>query len=152
MLRQIIEHLNCQLDESLPTVDGYRKITQSDFDILNNYLQGTQQLTTTQLFKADINFDGKIDKNDLKIIQEHLENKRPDFNKNGIWSNLKKKADINGDKQIDKQDYELLEKEVTGETNNLKNYLLSFILGWLDVDTEALLENEYNQQEKDIRF
>ena len=152
MLRQIIEHLNCQLDESLPTVDGYRKITQSDFDILNNYLQGTQQLTTTQLFKADINFDGKIDKNDLKIIQEHLENKRPDFNKNGIWSNLKKKADINGDKQIDKQDYELLEKEVTGETNNLKNYLLSFMLGWLDVETEALLENEYNQQEKDLRF
>ena len=37
-----------------------------------------------------------------------------------------------------------LQREIQGLTNNLQNYTIPFILGYLDAETEAKLENIAN--------
>ena len=54
------------------------------------------------------------------------------------------RADINKDGSINELDYALLEKQVNGETNQLTRLDIPFILGWYDVETENLLEQDYN--------
>lgn len=133
--RSVIEYLNSDING-----DGY--ITQEDFTLLSNYLNGTGSLTEKQLQKADVNFDGVIDSKDLAIIQEYLNNERNLVSKTQI-----NRADINKDGTVNKLDYQLLESEVDGTTKNLRNYNISFMLGWLDVQSEAILEQDVNMSE-----
>lgn len=133
--RSVIEYLNSDING-----DGY--ITQEDFTLLSNYLNGTGTLTPKQLEKADINFDGVIDNKDLAIIQEYLQGERNAVSKTQI-----NRADINKDGTVNKLDYQLLQAEVNGTTNNLKNYNITFMLGWVDVQTEATMEQDINFNE-----
>ena len=141
--RFVIETLNADLD-------GDNKITQNDFDILKNYLDGVGTLTPEQLEKADINFDGVIDNQDLAIIQEYLDGTRTDtiHQSDGSIGVQQLRADVNQDGKWDAQDYNILQQQVNGETDILTNYNLSFMLGYIDVDTETLLEKECNNDER----
>ena len=60
----------------------------------------------------------------------------------------KNKADINKDGKWNADDYTALENEINGITNNLTNFNITFMIGWCDVQTEALLEQNYNQLEQ----
>ena len=52
--------------------------------------------------------------------------------------------DINKDSVINEYDYKLLQDEVAGITHNLSSLDITFNLGWLDVQTEKLLEDDIN--------
>lgn len=140
--RFIIETLNAD-------IDGDNKITQEDFNLLRDYLAGTGTLTPEQLLKADVNFDGVIDNQDLAIIQEYLDGVRKDtvHQSDGSIGVQQSRADVNQDGKWDAQDYNILQQQVNGETSILTNYSLSFMLGYIDVDTETLLEQECNLDE-----
>ena len=140
--RKVIECMNAD-------INGDGKINQTDFNLLNDYLNGTGTLTPEQLERADINFDGVIDNRDLAIIQEYIDGTREDIIHNNTQnvSELKYRADINQDGKWNSTDYYMLQNEIEGTTDFLKNYDIPFMLGWIDVDTETLLEQEVNYNE-----
>jgi hypothetical protein len=137
--RYIIETLNAD-------INGDGKIDQDDFDLLLNYINGTGTLTPEQLIKADVNFDGVINNDDLAIIQEYINGTRQDtvHDENGNLTSQAYLADINQDGKWTREDYEMLQQQINGEIDVLTNYNIPFMLGYIDVETEALLESEYN--------
>lgn len=141
--RRVLETLNAD-------INGDGVIDQKDFDLLKHYIDGTGTLTTEQLEKADVNFDGVIDNKDLQIIQEFIDGTRQDtvHLPDGAIGEQQLRADTNKDGKWNGDDYKLLEQQVNGETTILDNYVIPFMLGWVDVQTEALLEQELNTLER----
>ena len=113
-------------------------------------------LTPEEIIELDVDEDGLITENDKLLIEAEL---------NKVYSPvLRERADINGDGFIDETDYNYLntiirdgsaniEKQIkTGDGTyvtiyqycDLKNREVPFQLGWLDVQTEALLEFDVN--------
>ena len=90
---------------------------------------------------------------DLQILREYLDDPQhkqheldptryPDSD---LLSPIQKsRADINRDGYINEQDYTILQSMIDDPVISLKNYHISFNLGYVDVQTEALLEQEYN--------
>lgn len=64
-------------DYKLGDVNGDGAITNEDFNLLNNYMQGNATLTLQQLKAADINKDGKIDAMDSYKLQQYIANGTP---------------------------------------------------------------------------
>ena len=111
-------------------------VDKAEQDLLSDYLAGKVELTDEQKVQLDRNHDGVVNKLDADIIQDEMDNKySPVF---------LSRADCNRDGYINELDLELLTKEVNGETEQLKQYDISFILGWCDPQTEALLEKDFN--------
>ncbi len=111
----------------------------TDYNLVLDYLAGKIELTPAQIKQLDKNQDGKINKADEKILKEALDDKySPTF---------RVRADVNQDGYINEEDYKLLEKEVKGESTKLRQFQIPFMLGWYDVQTEALFESDYNYNE-----
>ena len=143
------------------------------------------QRSKTHYVQGDLNRDNKLDKVDLQLLREYLDDenvkkyntilqylngeitltpeqiKELDSDNNGVidttdrdyYNNIiaetysgtfRYRADCNQDGNINELDYTLLEQNVNGENDLLKIYDITFMLGWCDVQTEALLEQDYN--------
>lgn len=111
------------------------------------------QLSKINYTKGDLNRDNKLTKEDLTLLRNYLDDPQhklyeedPKENQDStLLSEIQKsRADVNDDGYVNELDYEMLKKEVNKETQNLKNYDISFNLGWCDVQTEALLEEAVN--------
>lgn len=126
------------------------KITQADVTMLSNYLTDMsnynllvdyldgkiEELTEEQRILLDKNNDGVVNEEDRIIFEKELnEDYSPIF---------RSRADVNQDGYVNELDLDILQKEANGETEILKQYDISFILGWCDPQTESLLENNYN--------
>lgn len=121
----------------------------ADYTKVQKYIDDPEQnpLTEEEILRLDRNGDGIINTLDLNILNEELtDNYSPQ---------LRSRADINGDGYTDESDYVALKNIIEyGSTTiiqngierkiDLKNYDITFILGWLDVQTEALIESDYN--------
>lgn len=121
----------------------------ADYTKVQKYIDNPEQnpLTEEEILRLDRNGDGIINTLDLNILNEELtDNYSPQ---------LRSRADINGDGYTDESDYIALKNIIEyGSTTiiqngierkiDLKNYDITFILGWLDVQTEALIETDYN--------
>lgn len=121
----------------------------ADYTKVQKYIDDPEQnpLTEEEILRLDRNGDGIINTLDLNILNEELtDNYSPQ---------LRSRADINGDGYTDESDYVALKNIIEyGSTTiiqngierkiDLKNYDITFILGWLDVQTEALIETDYN--------
>lgn len=121
----------------------------ADYTKVQKYIDNPEQnpLTEEEILRLDRNGDGIINILDLNILNEELtDNYSPQ---------LRSRADINGDGYTDESDYLALKNIIEyGSTTiiqngierkiDLKNYDITFILGWLDVQTEALIETDYN--------
>ena len=111
------------------------------------------QINQINYTKGDLNRDNRLTDVDLLLLRNYLDDPQhklyeedPKNNKDStLLSEIQKvRADVNDDGYINEQDYEFLRKEVNKETQNLKNYDITFNLGWYDVQTEALFEEQYN--------
>lgn len=109
-----------------------------DLNRINQYLADpyTYPLTPEEKIRLDRDHNGIVDKWDQQIIEKELYTKYP--------ATFRTRADVNQDGYINEDDYTYLEREVNGITTNLKNYNISFMLGWCDVQTEDLLEADAN--------
>lgn len=129
-------------------LDG--KIDQADVDLLETYVQDTVnfrlcekyikgeiELTDAQKAAIDMegNNDGFVNSIDYELIKSRIY---------GTYSDtFRKYADINRDSIVDENDLAILKQIVEqGESSivNLSNYTVTFMLGWYDVQTEAMLE------------
>lgn len=111
----------------------------TDYNLIIDYLAGKVELTEEEKTRLDVNHDSKVDIEDEKILQKELDDK--------YSLTFRNRADVNEDGYINELDYTILENEVTGKTNNLKQFNISFMLGWCDVQTEALFETDFNYSE-----
>lgn len=147
------------------------KIDEKDITIMRNYVDDSidynkvckylidpinYSLTPAEVLVLDRDEDGIITENDKKIMENEL---------NQIYApTLRDRADIDGNELVEEADYNYLkdivekghtyiERKVkksdgtyvtTMQYCDLKNYNITFQLGWLDVQTEAILEFNVN--------
>ena len=109
-----------------------------DYNLCLHYIQDpvTYPLTPEEFIRLDKNEDGVVDSKDLQIIQDERLQQHS--------QQVLERADVNSDGFIDEQDYNILEANVNGETDSLTQYKIPFILGWIDVQTEKILEDDVN--------
>ena len=141
-------------------------LTYADLEVLRNYIDDSADYTLVQKYisdpikyplteeeikRLDRNGDNIIDNKDLDILNNELTTKYAEL--------LRSRADINDDGFVDEKDYvalkEILDNGYTiifDEKSNkerkidLKQYDISFILGYCDVQTEAILESDLNNK------
>ena len=96
--------------------DGDKVITQTDYNSYNELLR--KKYDGLLIARSDINGDGFVDEKDYYALKSVIEN--------GFY---------------------ILKDENTGyeKTIDLKVYDIPFILGWCDVQTEAMLESDVNK-------
>ena len=111
----------------------------TDYNLIVDYLAGKIELTPEQIKKLDRNKNGQVDLEDEQTFKDELDSK--------YSATFRTRADVNQDGYINEDDYTLLEKEVNGESTTLRQFQIPFMLGWYDVQTEALFESEYNYNE-----
>lgn len=111
------------------------------------------QIAHYDYYYGDLNKDNKIDNVDLQILREYLDDPQhkqheldPDaYEDSDLLSPIQKlRADMNRDNYVNETDYEILASMVEDPTLTIRNYHVSYNLGYIDVQTEALLEQEYN--------
>lgn len=119
------------LDLLQPLIDDYK-----DIYLLQDYLDNKTSLTPEEYTRLDVDHNGVVDGRDLEILLEQINTKYSEI--------FLERADINNDGFYNQEDYIALQNEVNGLTNNLQNYTIPFILGYLDVETEAKLELDAN--------
>lgn len=107
-----------------------------DISLVEKYLIDEVVLTPEQIVQFDLDKNGIVDKKDLDLMNEQLEEKYSLV--------LRVRADVNRDGLINETDYEILQKQIEGKTNQLTNYDITFMLGWYDVPTENLFEETVN--------
>lgn len=127
------------------------KIDEKDLEILRNYLDDIADynevvnylmnptlypLTPEEIVRLDTNEDGIIDETDRFNIKNSIDTKYSPL--------MIERMDINKDGIINEDDYKLLQDEVEGITHNLSNLDITFNLGWLDVQTEKIIEDDIN--------
>ena len=125
----------------------------ADYTIIQKYLADPEKypLSDEDIKRLDRDNDNKITKKDLDIFDELLNSKY-----SGL---LRVRADINGDTYVDEEDYialqEILEQGYTivydkiskkDKKIDLKQYNIPFILGYCDVQTEAIMEADLNSK------
>lgn len=154
ILRQYLDNTTVLTDEQKKLFDKDNSgiVTESDYEafnkektILRYYLDKQMILTPEELEYYDFNKDGVVDEKDYVIIQEYLTTIRSYLDGLDSLSPIQRtRADVNIDGYIDEYDYKILEAEVNGETTSLRDFDIPFMLGWLDVQTESLLEADVN--------
>ena len=122
----------------------------ADYTLVSKYLADPEKnpLTPEQILQLDQDGDGIITENDKKILNDKLNQK--------YSPTVRSRADINNDGIVDETDYLLLKEIVENGYAyildslgnliyiDLRNYDITFQLGWLDVQTEAILEYDVN--------
>lgn len=119
------------LDLLQPLIVDYQ-----DIYLLQSYLDNQTELTPEDYIRLDVDHNGIVDGKDLEILLEQINTKYTKL--------FLERADINNDGLYTQADYIALQNEVNGLTSNLQNYTIPFILGYLDVETEARLELDAN--------
>lgn len=162
-MQNILKHYQThRINYTVGDLNMDNRITTADLQLLRNYIDDSKDFTLVQkyltdpekyplsdieILRLDQDGDGVITKNDYDVLDTKLKAK--------YSSILRTRADINGDNFVDEADYIALKNIIeNGYTTinqggvdkkiDLKRYDISFILGWLDVQTEALLEKDYN--------
>ena len=141
-------------------------LTYADLEVLRNYIDDSADYTLVQKYisdpikyplteeeikRLDRNGDNIIDNEDLDILNDELTTKYAEL--------LRSRADINDDGFVDEKDYVVLkeildngytvifdEKSNKERKIDLKQYDIPFILGYCDVQTEAILESDLNNK------
>ena len=134
---QLLRHY---LDKMYGDIDSDGNVNNTDKELLRNYLQNNlKELSEPEINKCKefINKYGK--ENALDIMQEFIDNTTYDLS-----ATQKIRADVNQDGRIDEDDYTFLKNQIDTNGDLLKDYNISFMLGYCDVQTEALLEMDYN--------
>ena len=134
---QLLRHY---LDKMYGDIDSDGNVNNTDKELLRNYLQNNlKELSESEIDKCKefINKYGK--ENALDIMQEFIDNTTYDLS-----ATQKIRADVNQDGTIDEDDYTFLKNQIDTNGDLLKDYNISFMLGYCDVQTEALLEMDYN--------
>lgn len=154
LLRQYLDSATILTDEEkkLFDKDNSGTVTHSDYEALNKekqmlryYLDDLMIFTPEEQAYYDYNKDGKLDEEDFKIISGYVDKVYDYLQGLESLSPIQRtRADVNSDGYIDEKDYNLLEAEIKGESNTLRKYDIPFMLGWLDVQTEGLLETDVN--------
>ena len=160
-MREIVrEYQKRQIYYTTGDLNSDNKITNADLEILRNYIDDSRDYTMAQKYVADPehnplspediarldrNGNGVVDEKDVETLRDEL------INVKKYTGLLILRADINGDGYVDEQDYIALQDVINqgyfikdGKRVTLKNYNIPFILGWIDVQTEAMLEKDYN--------
>lgn len=112
-----------------------------DPDVVNckkcqDFLDGKITLTDTEKAELDVTGDGRVTISDVNIYNTRIHSK---------YSNIfLERAKITNGTDITEADYTALQNELNGVTDNLKQYQMTFNLGWCDVKTENELELKYN--------
>lgn len=119
------------LDLLEPLIEDYK-----DIYLLQAYLDNQTSLTPEEYTRLDVDHNGVVDGKDLEILNDNIKSK--------YTSLFLERADINNDGLYTQDDYNTLQAEINGLTSNLQNYTIPFILGYLDVETEAKLELDAN--------
>lgn len=117
------------------------KLYRGDEELLTkilSYINGQGTLDSIEESCADVNKDGKVDIDDYNILSNYPRAL------NGLQQTY---ADVNHDNTIDITDYAILKSNVDGVSESLKVYHVKFALGWYDVQTEFLLEQDVNLAE-----
>lgn len=109
---------------------------KKDLDTITDYLDSKITLTPAQLALLDVNKDGVVDSKDKDVLTKQLNKK--------YSSQFRYRADVNQDGYVNETDYEILKRNIEGYSTSLKQYDITFMLGWCDVPTENLLELDYN--------
>ena len=161
-MREVVKEYQLkQIYYTTGDLNNDNQITSADLEILRNYIDDSADYTMAQKYIADPikyplspedfarldrNGDGLVDDADLEIMRKELtDNKK-------YTSILMLRADINEDGFVDEADYVALQDVIEngyfikdGKEETLKKYYIPFMLGWVDVETEALLEREFNK-------
>lgn len=135
LLRKYIDDVK----KSDVNLDGYTN--EKDLEMVYNYIQDPikHPLTPEQFEVADMNKDGVVDSTDYELLKKfYAANIEP------LSSIFISRADVNRDGYVNELDYQELYYNIEGTSQSLKNYEISFILGWCDVQTENLLEDQVN--------
>lgn len=114
------------------------------------------QVSHYNYYYGDLNRDDKIDDIDRQLLraylddpQHHLHEEDPiKYEDSDLLSDIQKsRADINRDGYVNERDYELLLGIIDNTELEMRNYWTTYNLGYIDPQTEALLEQEYNAYE-----
>ena len=106
------------------------------YNTVLQYLNGEITLTPEQIKELDTDNNGVIDLAD----RDHYYN----IISKTYSGTFRYRADCNRDGNVNELDYTILQQNINGESESLRVYDIPFILGWCDVQTEALLEQDYN--------
>lgn len=151
-MRSILKEYQCsKVSYTTGDLNKDNKLTNEDLVMLRNYIDDSSSLTliekyltdpekypltAEQITSLDKDGDGVITDTDRQAWDKEI---------GKLYSSLlRARADINGDGFVDEIDYNLLKSEIEGKTDKLKEYDITFALGWLDVQTEAILESDVN--------
>lgn len=103
------------------------------------------QMSKYNVKAGDLHADGLITETDEQMLLEYLDGDRE------LTLNQQLLADTNGDTNVDESDYNLLRKYRQGIVDTLNVYEIPFYLGWVDVQTEAYMMKEINNNNKLIK-
>ena len=164
MKEKLKDYQNTKISYTKGDLNKDNNINSSDVLLLRKYVDDSADytkvckylidpekypLTREEIARLDQDGDLRITESDKRILNDKL---------NQLYSmTLRDRADINGDELVDEDDYTALSEIVeNGYTyikdkngnyryTDLKNYDITFQLGWLDVQTESILEYEVNK-------
>ncbi len=152
-----------QLNYTVGDLNNDNKLTVADLTLLRNYLDDSADYTTVykylldpilypltedEIKRLDQDGDNFLTTNDLNILNNKLSQK--------YSATLRSRADIDGNGLVEEFDYTLLseiidkgyavyiDKYGNEIYKDLKNYTIPFQLGWMDVQTERILEYDVN--------
>lgn len=161
-MREIVkEFQKRQIYYTTGDLNNDNQITTADLEILRNYIDDSKDYTMAQKYVADPEHypltpedkqrldrdgDGEVTDADVKILRDEL------INDKHYTSLLILRADINEDGFVDEEDYIALKDVIENgyfikgdKKETLKKYYIPFILGWVDAETEAMLEGSFNK-------
>ena len=100
---------------------------------------------------GDLNKDGKIDEIDYILLKRYLNN--PELYK--LSETQLKLADVNRDTKVTIDDLNMIRKEVDGINDDLKNFDIQFLMGYIDPLTEYKMlkdihSNSWNNNSKEV--
>ena len=141
------------------------KIDNSDLELLRKYIDDSADFTLVAKYLSDpekypLSEEEilRLDRDGDKVITQTDYNSYNELLRKKYDGLLIARSDINGDGFVDEKDYYalksviengfyILKDENTGyeKTIDLKVYDIPFILGWCDVQTEAMLESDVNK-------
>lgn len=108
------------------------------------------QVAHYDYYYGDFNKDNKIDDVDRQIMRDYLDDPQHIAYEQGLVEEDSsiiaepERADINRDGYKNEVDYNILLSMIADPSLAIKNFHITFNLGYIDVQTEALIEQEYN--------
>lgn len=105
---------------------------------VRDYLDEKDTLTLTEEKLADMNKDGFVTEDDYTTLNSYPRQ---------LQSIQMTYAQVKHDGVIDTECYDIIKANIEGTSDSLRIYKVPFALGWYDVQTDYLLESDYNMDE-----